>query len=68
MKFYAKKFHYDIEDLPYKGKSLLTSRFDDKLIEFRRFSLKFYLNTLLLDNQMQKCPALKYFLNINEIY
>ena len=67
LKEYAKKVSANLPDLPNKGNlSMMTSKADQKLLEFRKFALKNYLQYLLFDKKFQECRYLKDFLELSE--
>jgi len=55
-----------IPELPNKGNlGTLTSKFDPKVIEYRKMSLRSYLQLLLRDRAIANIPCLVTFLNLN---
>jgi hypothetical protein len=64
---YAKKTSANLPELPSKGNlSMMTPKNDPKLIEFRKFALKNYLQYILFDKKFQECQHLKEFLQLEE--
>jgi len=62
---YGKKISVQVPDLPNKGNlGMLTLKTDPKLIEFRKFALKNYLQYLVYDKKFGECLFVKEFLNL----
>ena len=62
---FSKNKGIDLPELPNRGNlSALISKFDPKLIEYRKFALKNYLQGLLKLKQLFKCNQFMEFLEI----
>jgi len=65
LKEYGKKISTPVPDLPNKGSlGMLTLKTDPKLVEFRKFALKNYLQYLVFDKKFGDSLYLKEFLNL----
>lgn len=62
LKDYAKQNDIVLPELPFKGSvGGMVSNKSQKVIEYRRFALKVYLQQLLNNKKLRDCPALQIF-------
>jgi hypothetical protein len=63
---FAELSEAEMQELPDKGNfGFLTSRDDPKLVDYRKFALKNYLQFIMFNTTLRYCPAVRNFLEIN---
>lgn len=63
---FAELSEVDLQDLPDKGNlGFMTSNTDAKVVEYRKFALKNYLQYIMFNTTLRYCPVIRNFLEIN---
>ena len=63
---FAELSEVELQELPDKGNlGFMISRTDPKLVDYRKFALKNYLQYIMFNSTLRYCPAIRNFLEIN---